>query len=471
MNLKKLKQLLSLSVLSTSFIFSSANAMQPKVKLEKCYLSNVALYLPMSEKLKFLEVSKNTQLATLNLMTEAWEDLVELGSKRNNYNERIPIKTYDDFDLVREYFMHTDGTPRIAGFNGCMFVETIDKEMKANFFMLRAMYDIYNILHNKFRSLDDAKTIIDDCIDKIEDVTNISGYGIYRDLLATRDILNDAELSDEDKREILDADFVGIYIRYLDIENFYMIDKFNKHIGIVNRYLDLNECPYHEEMNDELKDKVLKSCIFSISGYDTQFVYPRGMKEPNDPENKKIFKIVKFLARKLEEDKCLNNCYRTFSDKKANFYNFFDFDLNMLNEDEFKNENNKNNLLDMFLRNHDNSYFTSHVDLSDEYYSDNCDSIKSYEDIVKQRNALKYIYYKYCINSNSDCINNSRIFKMSSHYPNVFDKDKQYSLTGDEILYFCRWKRQNKCTIQEIAKSFADRIKIVYDFDIEKKNL
>lgn len=115
MNLKKLKLLLPLSVLSTSFMFNSADAMKVNLrqqdltnifkylskdevgkfvqvskkaqratlkksekKLEKCFLSNVFQYIPRNKLGEFVQVSSNTQDATFIPKTGVWEDLVFL---------------------------------------------------------------------------------------------------------------------------------------------------------------------------------------------------------------------------------------------------------------------------------------------------------------------------------------------------------------------------------------------------------
>ena len=138
MNLKKLKLLLPSTILSTSFMFNSVSAMQTRFgsKLEKIYLTNVLLYLPISERNKFAQVSKNTQESTHMLQIGAWEQLVDLGLKRQNCKERISIDNYDDFCNVKRRLMSCDGTPTNSGFDRCFFVETFDKNMDSYIIIL-----------------------------------------------------------------------------------------------------------------------------------------------------------------------------------------------------------------------------------------------------------------------------------------------------------------------------------------------
>ena len=187
-------------------------------------------------------------------------------------------------------------------------------------------------------------------------------------------------------------------------------------------------------MDDKLVDKVLKSCIFSISGYDTQFVYPRAEIAVNlDDESMKIFEIVRFLAKKLKEDNYFNNCYKAFSDKKASMHSFFDFDLNMfLTENNFKdNVDNKNDFLDLFLKSHHNSYFTTYYKIDDITIDDDDDDITIDDNYEYERWNRYYTYY---FEDCADHINYYGLFNDVDLYASLFGNYTKYYYNEDNIL-------------------------------------
>lgn len=437
MNLKKLKLLLPLSVLSTSFVFSSVSAMEPKPKtiLEPFYLSSVSLYVPQSEIGKLVQVSKKVRdVHIFGPEIKAWEEFVDLALRRNSCKERIPVDDFDKFQTVRKQFINKDGEPSTTGFNNCLFVESFDKPMIPLHLMYKAISEINNLERTYVDAdkakvfVNKAKKIIDNSLIELMNskikIEDIKDDFFYKVLSHRKMVLENNEYSDIDKIDQVQ----GICRNYDPDTDVYSeissIDTFDENVDIIREYLDLEECPYHEEMNDELKDKVLKSCVFSISGNDTQFVYPRTNRLPNDNEKRKICEIVKFLARKFYKDKCFNNCYRAFSDKKASAYNFFNFDLDMyLTDDNFKdkhfkneNEKNRNEFLDMFLRSCHNSYFYSYQKLNLEDSADSEDG----------RDSMEF---------EDHAIREHGLFNDAEFIPFIYDgEEKSFPISSKELL-------------------------------------
>lgn len=371
-------------------------------------------------------------------------------NKRESCRERIPINTYNDFCTVRNRFIGANGEPINSGFESCFSVGSFDKNMKYSHLIYKTIHHAQAGYDEKENiAADRARKLVDDCCHELEGNVEKVTSNLYEELLSLKKFLDKPNLpADEAISEVNHAFYDIDAGTCVEIED--SIDKFDKNIKTIKEYLRSDECPYHEKMDDEVIDKVLKSCIFSISGYDTQFVYPRAEIVVNlDDESMKIFEIVRFLAKKLKEDNYFNNFYKAFSDKKVSMHSFFNFDLNMfLTENNFKdNVDNKNDFLDLFLKSHHNSYFTTYFDmgLGDE---------DSYE-------TSKYIFGYYVYNM-PDHINHYGLFNDVDLYASLFGNYTKYYYNEDNILHFCMKWYNHKVDAQEVARCFVDRIIDMY---------